>query len=156
SCQALAQVEKRGPEVEKLVRRARLTAVDRVRYELELLDFQSECVRAEADRKVAAVRLATLAGHRGDPATLRVEDVQLPRLLLDEPLPTAARLFELSFSFRSEPKRARERLTALQEEFQAPPRFRFELFSLGYHWVRSNDESPGNTNGYLLGGHTIH
>lgn len=156
SCQAVLDKRKRGPELAKLIQVAKLTAVDRIQYEEQVLDSQSECLQANTQRKLSALRLASVLGMTDGFGELRLEDVDLPLLRFERALPPSDRLLDLALDFRSEPKLIREEMAALQKGAISASPLRPEVFSIGYSHVKESRRGligAGNT--LILGGNTV-
>ena len=140
----------------KLVKNAKLTAVDMVRFDEQTLEQQLECVDAETQRKLAAVQLATLTGATDLIGELRVEDVQLPVPSADRPIPTPDKLFDLAMTFRPEPKVIQDQIAAVKPRTDPVANVRPDTLSMGYYRVQENHNLGGTAApNYLLGGNTV-
>ncbi len=155
-CGTLQDSKRRQVDMVKLVKNAKLTAVDLARFDEQVLDRQLDCVDAETQRKLAAVQLAVLTGTQDRSTEFRVEDVELPLPGPDRPLPPREKLFELAMSFRSEPAMIRDQIAAIAPRSETAQRFRPDVVSVGYYRVQENNKLAGaSTPNYLLGGNTV-
>ena len=155
-CASLQDARRRQADMAKLIKNAKLTAVDQVRYDEQALERELECVDAETQRKLAALQLAMLTGHSDPSSDMRVVDVDLPLPGPERPIPAVGKLFEIAMDFRPEPNIVRDRIAAIAPKSEGASRLRPELFSVGYYHVQENANASGrSTPNYLLGGNTV-
>lgn len=156
ACAALQDGKRRKVDMAKLVKNAKLTAVDMVRFDEQLLQQQLSCIDAETQRRLASVLLATLTGGSDKIGELRVEDVDLPAPRAGRPLPAPDKLFELAMTFRPEPKLIQDQIAAAKAATTAVSRMRPDTLLAGYYRIQQNHNFAGTSAPtYLLGGNTV-
>lgn len=156
TCGNLQEAKRRQVEMVKLVKNAKLTAIDLTRFDEQVLERQLDCVDAETQRKLAAIQLATLMGSADRSGDMRVDDVDLPVAGPDRPLPPPDKLFELAMSYRTEPAMLRDQITAIAPKSEATSRLRPDVISAGFYRVQESSKfTSASTPNYLLGGNTV-
>ncbi len=140
--------------VTKLLQAARITALDKLAADAQLLDAEPEAFETDAARGAAAMELAMLIGRPDAAAGLRVEEEPgtLP-LTPVIPAPTAT-LFERALQRRPDVQVLRERIDSIRARGQG--RFpKPQSIQAGYGYVAG---MPGGVSrsaeSFLLGGHT--
>jgi len=93
SCGSLQQLQQRFAEVSKLIQNAKLTAVDRVRFEQQTLDREMDCLQAESVRKVAAFQLAAAMGVGDDEVAALARSFAAMMTALDKRMETNDQLY---------------------------------------------------------------
>ncbi len=155
-CASLQDAKRRQTELAKLIKNAKLTAVDQVRYDEQTLEREVECVDAETQRKLAALQLGMLTGFSDQNSEIRVADVDLPLPGPERPIPAVGKLFEIAMDFRPEPGIVRDRIAAVAPKVDGASRLRPDLLSVGYYHVQESSNAFGrSTPNYLLGGNTV-
>ncbi len=155
-CESLQDSKRRQVDVARLVKSAKLTAVDMVRFDEQMLDQQLECIDAETQRKLVSVQLATLTGATDLISELRVEDVALPVPGAERPIPAPDKLFDLAMAFRPEPKVIQEQIASVKPKADPIASLRPDTVSMGYYRVQENHNLAGTAGpNYLLGGNTV-
>jgi outer membrane protein TolC len=151
ACAAVADAYRRQPLIEGLVRAAKLTMLDRSRYQQAILDRETECVEAETQRKLnAALLVADMGSAQSD---LRVQSNDGPAFEFDEEIPPLERLVETAYQFRGESSSVEKTLPDLRRKTDRRGGSRSFAFSLDYSNLR---EGEARATPYLLGGHILH
>lgn len=156
TCSSLEDARRHQTDMTKLLKSAKLTAVDLVRVDEQVIERQLDCIDAQTQQKLSAVQLATLTGAIDQTGDLRVEDASLPVPSPERPIPSIEQLFELAMTFRPEPKLIREQIAAVNPRSDTVSRFRPDVLTMGYYHVQeSNKPVNASTPNYLLGGNTV-
>jgi outer membrane protein TolC len=156
TCASLQDAKRRQVDMAKLLKNAKLTAVDLVRFDEQVLERQLNCIDAETQQKLAAVQLATLIGASDQSGELRVQDVDLPVPGPERPVPSLEQLFGLAMTFRPEPKLIEDQIAAVTPKSETASRLRPDVLSMGYYRVQESPKFTGAaTPNYLLGGNTV-
>jgi outer membrane protein TolC len=156
ACAALDESRRRQGDMAKLVKTAKLTAVDMVRFEEQTLQQQADCIDADTQRKLASVLVATAMGAPDQSGELRVADVDLAMAGSGRPLPSSDKLYEVAMTFRTEPKMIEEQIAAAKPKIPTPYQFRPESVSAGFYRIQdARSFGSSAVPSYLLGGNTV-
>ena len=110
----LAERRQHASGVSKLLQVSRITALDKLVADGQLLDAETEAFEAESARRTAAMELATLIGNPDAAADLRVED-EANALPSTPVIPASTQtLFERALHHRSDVQVITERVEALR------------------------------------------
>ena len=103
-------------EVDSLLKKAKVTLLDRMSVEQETLEMEQYALDAETQRKIAAASLANLAGfEQGD--RLTAQEVTLVRALsTSTQLPDVDNLLKSAMLYRGEPAILRTKIDALRKQ----------------------------------------
>ena len=103
-------------EVDSLLKKAKVTLLDRMSVEQETLEMEQYALDAETQRKIAAASLANLAGfEQGD--RLTAQEVTLVRALsTSTQLPDVDNLLKSAMLYRREPAILRTKIDALRKQ----------------------------------------
>jgi outer membrane protein TolC len=143
----------RGAEVERSLAASRITALEKLAYQQDLLELETAWLNAETERKAAAVRLALLCGMPESAGTLRVADVDVAALPGGAAVPGVDSLVTVAMQHRSESKLMREKLEAIEKTGTRHPRAVLETAGGGYSYI-GNRTGVGNLLQSVLGGNT--
>ena len=103
-------------EVDSLLKKAKVTLLDRMSVEQETLEMEQYALDAETQRKIAAANLANLAGfEQGD--RLTAQEVTLVRAVsTSTQLPDVGSLLKSAMLYRKEPAILRTKIDALRKQ----------------------------------------
>ena len=141
--------------VEKLLKVSRLTALDKLAVDSQVLDAESEAFEAESARGAAAMELATLIGQPETAANLRVEDE--PGVVPSSPVIPASTetLLERALHRRGDVQVLREKIEALRTRGGPGRLGKPQSVQAGYGYVAG---VPGGVSrsaeNFLLGGNS--
>jgi outer membrane protein TolC len=153
--QAVASRRQKLGTVEKLLNASRVTMVDKVSYEQELLELENQQIELEMQRKLAAVQLAALMGRLETADELEVEDVSVKGASFGRPLPPMEKMFESALVYRRESQLLREKIDALRLQAGMQKAVKFESVSAGYSYLANGATGLANSaRAGLLGGNT--
>ena len=153
--QAVAARQKKLGTVEKLLNASRLTIVDKVGYEQDLLELRSQQIEAEMQRKVAAVQLGALMGRLDMAEALEVEDMPIVKTSLGQSLPPVAAMLESALVYRRESQLLREKIEALRHQAGMEKSVKLDSVSTGYSYLANGAAGLANSaRSGLLGGNT--
>jgi outer membrane protein TolC len=141
--------------VDKLLRVAKITALDKLAADAQLLDAESEAFEAESARSAAAMELAMLIGRPEAGAALRVEE-EANALPATPVVPVATEaLFERALQHRTDVQVLRERIERLRSRGKSRVP-KPQSVQAGYGYVAG---VPGGVSrsaeSFLLGGNTV-
>ena len=152
---ALELKRKNGQELDRLLRVSRVTAVDRVSFEQEVLELQQQQIDIEMERRLSSVQLAGLMGHLDAAEHLEVEDAAIFNAALGTTLPPVQKLFESALVYRRESQLLRERIDGLREKAGLRKVNPVESISGGYSYLANGLSGLANAaRPNLIGGHT--
>lgn len=153
--QAAAARQQKLGTVEKLLNASRVTMVDKVSYEQDLLELQHQQIEMEMQRKLAAVQLAALMGRLETADELAVEDISINKSSFERPLPPVEKMFESALVYRRESQMLRERIDALRDQAGMRTAVHVESVSAGYSYLANGATGLANSvRSGLLGGNT--
>lgn len=151
---AIARQKKLGT-VEKLLNASRVTIVDKVSYEQDLLELRNQQIETEMQRKLAAVQLAALMGRLDIADSLEVEDMSIVKASLGQSLPPVAAMLESALVYRRESQLLREKIEALRQQAGMEKQAKLESVSTGYSYLANGAAGLANSaRAGLLGGNT--
>lgn len=156
ACAAVGELMQRRPALEKLLTVARLTAVDKNRFEQELAERELGCQQARTAHRLAVQELAATVGLSLEHAEVLLEEPELAELSLDFEPAATEKLAAMAIASRGELGIVRERINAASRKTGTPSRLLPASFSFRYALVSeaaSGTLAPGS---YLLGGHTLY
>jgi outer membrane biosynthesis protein TonB len=155
SCQAWTKRSSDREKLQKLISFKRLTNLDLVRFEEDLIGLESDCVEAKSQAQVSASALVRLIGVSAQPEEVEVSTEDLTPVLTSEALPKTTDLIDAAES-REDFNLIFDHISALTNS-GPKRRFHFESFSTGYSYLKNSmKQSPGLTKEYLLGGNVGH
>jgi outer membrane protein TolC len=147
ACAAIEEAEARRHKIVGQLSGGRLTRVDVLRLDQEILDREIECRRAEQHLQLSAARLSPWVNIQADQIHV-AEPTGL--LKFDDSLQPSASLLQVALTVRKQPSRFRETIDALRRQVDAmrPPGL-FQ-FSLGYSRLGRN--GLGGVNSSMFAG----
>lgn len=153
--QAVSMRQQKLGTVEKLLNASRVTMVDKVSFEQDLLQLQDQQIEMDMQRKLAAVQLAALMGRLDTAEELEVEDVSIAKVSLGQSLPPVEKMFESALVYRRESQLLRERIESLREQAGMQKTVKLESVSAGYSYLANGATGLANSaRAGLLGGNT--
>ncbi len=102
-------------EVDSLLKKAKVTMLDKMNIEQELIDLEQYALDAETHREIAAANLAFLIGFK-DAASLVAKEVTPLHQVSTAKLPDVEKLLESAMFYRKEPAILRSRIDALRKQ----------------------------------------
>lgn len=152
---SICQRQKHQGELERLVKTGRMTALEPVAAQMQLLDLEQQLIDVEDQRRAAAIRLAALIGEPEQAATLTVGDAAGDKQWLLAGIPEAEALVREAFSVRPEVALLRQRLDEMQAQLGPSRPVRLESAGGGYAYVSEATGVLGSgLKGALMGGNT--
>jgi outer membrane protein TolC len=153
--QALAVKRAKERELEHLLRVSRVTAVDQVAFQQEVLEMEQQKIDVEMERRLASVQLASLTGRLDEADNLEVEDVKISGASLQAKLPPVEKMFESALLYRRESKLLRERIDGLREKAGLQKLVSVDSVSAGYSYLANGVSGLLNTTRpNMIGGHS--
>jgi outer membrane protein TolC len=146
---------RQGQELERLLQASRVTEVDRVTFQEELLSLEQQQVDIEMQRRLASVQLASLIGRLDDIESIEVDESPVAGAAFEQSLPPLEKLFESALFYRRETQLLREKIQDLRQKAGLPAAGPLEGISAGYAYLANGARdlaSAARPN--LLGGHT--
>ncbi len=151
----LAERRKKERELERLLQVSRVTAVDRINFQQDLLELEEQVVDAEMRRRLSSVQLAALMGQLDGAEELEVEDAVVTAVSLGSALPPVEKLVESALLYRKESQLLRNRIEALREKAGVGRKSPVESISTGYSYLANGVSALANTTRPdLIGGHS--
>ncbi len=153
--QAVAMREQKLGQVDKMLNASRVTMVDKISYEQDLLELQNQQIETEMQRKLAAVQLASLMGRLESADDLVVEEVTITKASMGQTMPPMEKMMESALVYRRESQMLRERIEALREQAGMQKSVKIESISGGYAYMANS--MPGvakSAASGILGGNT--
>ena len=114
--QAVSSRQERVKDMERMLNVSRVTAVDQINFQQELLDLQQQMVDMEMQRRLASVQLASLLGRLESAEELEVEDVAIKTVGFGATLPPVEKLFTSAMVFRRESQLLNGRIDDLRQK----------------------------------------
>jgi hypothetical protein len=153
-CSAMAALSDRARLIKAQVGAGRATAIDEIRQQQAMIDRETACVQAEADRVESAAQLAAVLGFAAD-SDVRV--VPEPDWVadLERPLASAGDLAGIGIARRGGAESIRRELTQLRTEIGSRPKSGPQLFSLTYSRIHNSAGSAIGSSNNLLGGNML-
>lgn len=147
--------QKHQGELDRLVKAGRMTALEPIAAQMQLLDLEQQLIDVEDQRRVCAIRLATLIGEPERAASLVVEETAGDKSWLLAGIPEVDSLLKEAFAVRPEVALLRQRLNEMEARLGPPRPVRIESAGGGYAYVSDAAGIVGNgLKGALLGGNT--
>ncbi|MBL8290509.1 MAG: TolC family protein [Bryobacterales bacterium] len=151
----IGQRQQHHDQLERMVKAGRVTALEPVAAQMQLLDLEQQFLEVEDQRRVSAIRLATLIGEPERATTLVVEDAVAEKALLQAGIPEVEPLLQEAFAARPEVSLLRKRLQAMEAQLEPGRPVRLESAGGGYAYVNDAGGLVGSgLKGALLGGNT--
>ncbi len=143
-------------QVESMIRAARISAVEKLSFEQDLVDLESQWLDAETARKGASIRLSQLIGVENPAEGIRVVNVSMPDESESLQLrPVTGRFFQKALVNRVEIRLLQDKIEVLRRQKVGDKKVKVETSGLGFARVSN---SPGlvseGAKGTLLGGNT--
>jgi hypothetical protein len=155
SCETWQQ-EKAGRErVERLVALNRMTKLDVIQFDQEMIDLESDCAEAGSQARSAALTLGKLAGITIATGNAELAVADLRTVAIPSALPPVDSLLKRLFETREELKDLPEHIAQLASPHRAA-KLQFDSFSVGYGYLKNVVGETPLTNQYLLGGNITH
>ena len=102
-------------EVDSLLKKAKVTMLDKMNVEQEVIDLEQYALDAETQREIAAANLAFLIGFK-DAGSLVAKEVTALHPVSTAKLPDVEKLLESAMFYRKEPAILRSRIDALRKQ----------------------------------------
>lgn len=151
----IGQRQQHHDQLERMVKAGRVTALEPVAAQMQLLDLEQQFLEVEDQRRVSAIRLATLIGEPERATTLVVEDAVAEKAVLQAGIPEVEPLLQEAFAARPEVSLLRQRLREMEAQLNPGRRVRIESAGGGYAYVSDAGGLVGSgLKGALLGGNT--
>lgn len=151
---ALRAKKESRSQLHELLRSARVTALDSIDLEGEMLSLEQQKVDVEMQRRVASIQLATLMGKRDRMEDLEVEEVSAQEFRFDKQLPALETLLQSALLHRREVQLLREKLQSLRTRAGLPGPTVLDSVSTGYSYLANGERGTANpTQTNLIGGH---
>ena len=151
----IGQRQQQHSELEQMVKAGRVTALEPVAAQLQLLDLEQQFLEVEDQRRVSAIRLAALIGEPERATTLVVEDAVSEKTMLQAGIPEVEPLLQEALAARPEVSLLRQRLREMDAQIQPARPVRLESAGGGYAYVSDAAGLVGSgLKGALLGGNT--
>lgn len=152
---SILQRQKHQDELERLVKAGRMTALEPVAAQMQLLDLEQQLIEVEDQRRVAAIRLAALIGEPDLAASLVLEEAASEKQWLLAGIPEVEALLQQAFAVRPEVALLRQRLHEMEAQLGPSRPVRLESAGGGYAYVSEATGILGNgLKGALMGGNT--
>jgi len=151
----IGQRQQHHDQLERMVKAGRVTALEPVAAQMQLLDLEQQFLEVEDQRRVSAIRLATLIGEPERATTLVVEDAVAEKAVLQAGIPEVEPLLQEAFAARPEVSLLRQRLREMEAQLNPGRPVRIESAGGGYAYVSDAGGLVGSgLKGALLGGNT--
>jgi outer membrane protein TolC len=151
----IGQRQQHHDQLERMVKAGRVTALEPVAAQMQLLDLEQQFLEVEDQRRVSAIRLATLIGEPERATTLVVEDAVAEKAVLQAGIPEVEPLLQEAFAARPEVSLLRQRLREMEAQLTPGRPVRIESAGGGYAYVSDAGGLVGSgLKGALLGGNT--
>ena len=152
---ALAAKRTKEKELDRLLRVSRVTAVDQISFQQEVLELEQQRIDIDMERRLASVQLASLTGRLEEAENLEVEDVRISGASLQANLPPVEKMFESALFYRRESKLLRERIDGLREKAGLRRAVSVDSVTAGYSYLANSVGGLLNTTRpNLIGGHS--
>jgi len=141
--------------LDKMLNASRVTMIDKVSYEQDLLELENQQIEMEMQRKLAAVQLATLMGRLETADQLEVDDVSISKASYTRELPPMEKLMESALVYRRESQMLKEKIEALRTQAGMHKAVNVESVSGGYSYLANGAAGLANSaRSGLLGGNS--
>lgn len=154
AAQALSHRRTRRGEIDQFLEASRITTVDQLAWEQELIDSESAWLNAECDRKSSATRLGVLIGQTSEAAGLVVAEPDFSQVDGGNTIPDLERLVTLAVQRRSESKLMNDKLIALRDTGKAPRKVSIDTLNTGYGYISNKAGISNALTSGVLGGNT--
>jgi outer membrane protein TolC len=150
-CGSVPDLEARRPRLLELASAGKMTAVDELRFEQEILERQTGCVQAREQRRAAALVLATTAGLTElDPKVAEPGE----STDFENGLPQLDVLVRVAFAHRPERTMVSEEVAAIRTQLAGRHKNWMPTLQLGFS--RLSESAGVRTGDSLLGGNIVH
>jgi outer membrane protein TolC len=150
-CASVPELETRRPQVLRLASAGKLTAIDELQFEQEILERRTGCVQAREERRASALVMATTAGLAElDPK------VSEPGEAVDfaDGLPPLNVLVRVAFAHRPERSMVEDEIASMSAPLGSRHKKWLPDLQLGYS--RLSESAGLRTGDTLLGGNIVH
>jgi outer membrane efflux protein len=150
-CGSVPDLEAGRPRVHAMAGAGKLTAVDELRFEQEILERRTGCVQAREQRGAAALLMATTAGLTElDPQVAEPGEVAD----FDEGLPQLDVLVRIAFAHRPERTMVEDEMAAVRTQVASQHKNWLPALQVGFS--RLSNTTAINNGDSLLGGNIVH
>lgn len=146
--------QQKDKEIGQLLEVAKVTALDRISLQEEVLALEQQKVDVEMQRRLASVQLAALMGMRERMEELEVEETSLADSSFEQVLPPVETLLSSALVHRRESQLLREKIQDLRTQAGLPRTPALDSITTGYSYLANGERDTANpVQANLIGGH---